>query len=102
MLRLIKEDISGVVVWCVAEIITGLPAGSWGKFTSKQVAQNFMRWLSGLDTERLIRRLVNGLWSEADKQLHDLINRRADHETRVNVQHITGTWWERHYPHAAF
>lgn len=102
MLKLIQEDVRGLLVWCVCEVIRGCPAGSWAKFTSEQVARNFMRWLETLDTEGLIRRLLSGLHSETDKQLYATINRRADHVTRVNVQHLTGTYWQRYYPHAAF
>lgn len=102
MLKLKQEQIGTLVVWCVAEVIAGLPSGSWAKFTSKKVASNFMCWLQTLDTEVLIRRLVSGLWNEADKRLYALIRRRADHVTRVDLTHRTGTYWQRYFPEAEF
>lgn len=102
MLKLRTEDVGGLVLYVVCEVVRGLPSGSWAKFTSESVARNFMRWLSSLDTEGLIRRLVDGLWSEDDRTLYEQIISRADHVTRVDTTHLTGGYWQRYYPHATF
>lgn len=102
MLKLIQENVRGLVVWCVCEVIRGLPSGSWAKFTSREVARNFMRWLQTLDTEGLLRRFIAQVWTQADKQLYALIISRSKHVSRVDVTHITGTYWQRYYPKAAF
>lgn len=98
MLKLVQENIGGLIVWCVSEVIAGFQSGSWAKFTSETVARNFMRWLQTLDTEALIRRAIAGLWNRTDRELYALINRRANHITRVNVIDRTGTYWQRYYP----
>lgn len=102
MLKLRQEDVGGLVLYVVCEVVRDLPSGSWGKFTSESVARNFMRWLQSLDTEGLIRRLIHGLWDDADRDLYEHIICRANHVTRVDTTYLTGGYWQRHYPHAAF
>jgi hypothetical protein len=104
MLKLRQEDAEGLIVWAVCEVVRGFPTGSWGKFTSRSVAENFMRWLRTLDTEGLIRRILTDRYSRADEQLYESILTRREHASRVDVEHITGTYWQMHniYPHAAF
>lgn len=102
MLKLRQEEVGGLVLYVVCEVVRGLPSGSWGKFTSEVVACNFMRSLQSHDTEGLIHRLICGLWSDDDRALYEHIISRVDHVTRVDTTHLTGGYWQRYYPHLAF
>lgn len=95
MLQIEQENVRGIIVWAVCEVMRGFPSGSWGKFTSEVVARNFMRWLQALDTEGLIRRIITGVYSEADERLYEYILARREHITRVDATGLTGTYWQR-------